>query len=449
MAKKTQERSQLLDLFLHVADQLGAKTDREVAELADVGVDNIANWRAGTVREIKAQTLRAIKENLATRFNTLREQLRIADSAIELGLIPVEIEEGSGPTALQRQFVDRMVYDYLGHRFLYFEPQGALAWENLIKNGYEEDSWLAAVRGCVKGWTDTRRDASGWCRGPIASALGWDRRGVALKGLDIISLGPGEGGKEVIALEQLLAGQKGVDQRLSWLTLALVDVSIPLLITATKAAKGLREASTELGRPPYTVLPFCADFEEGPLSFVRRLPSELAGDRAVRLVMVLGNVFGNVRDEETFLRQKLLKIVRPGDLLWLDVGVRPGKIEQDPLFRMTESDHTATAAFSARRLLLEGPYRRWEAAIGRPPTEIETRVWIREGDDTCRVPGSVNFCHDLVIKTERRVCTMLYSRRYDTEALSQWLEAHDFDVERIAPVEDSRQPVVHLLCRRR
>ena len=141
MAKK-QERSQLLDLFLHVAELLGATSDREIAELAGVGADNIANWRAGTVKELKTQTLRAIKENLSTRFATLREQLRQVNAALEYGLVPLEIEEGSGPTALQRQFVDRMIYDYLGHRFLYFEPQGALAWENLIGKGYDQDRWL-------------------------------------------------------------------------------------------------------------------------------------------------------------------------------------------------------------------------------------------------------------------------------------------------------------------
>jgi hypothetical protein len=98
--------------------------------------------------------------------------------------------------------------------------------------------------------------------------------------------------------------------------------------------------------------------------------------------------------------------------------------------------------------LLEGPFRRWEAAIGRPPTEIETRVWVREDDDTSRVPGSVNFCHDLIIKPERRVCTMLYSRRYDPGALSSWLEDHGFAVERVVQVDDSRPRIVHLLLRR-
>ncbi len=449
MAKKKDERSQLLDLLLHVAAELGAKADREVAELAEVSADNVANWRDGSVKELKTQTLLAFKRNLATRLAFLRQQVEHAEVAVGEGLVPIEIEENSGPSALQRQFIDRMVYDYLGHRFLYFEPQGALAWEGLIKGGYEQDCWLAGVRACVQDWLDPRRDAGGWCKGPLAESLGWDRR-AAPRGLDVVSLGPGEGGKEVIVLGEILRRQGELGQRLRWLTLALVDVSIPLLLTATRDARALVRGLGQAEATPVGVLPFCADFEEGQLSFVQRLPSEAAEGRAgLRLVMVLGNVFGNVRDEESFLQQKVRRLLRPGDLLWIDVGIRPERIEHDPLFRMTDPEQAATAAFSGRRLLLEGPYRRWEAAIGRPPSELETRVWLREGDDSSRVPGSVNFCHDLVIKNERRVCTMLYSRRYDPTALGRWLEERGFELLRTSFVHDSqrRQRVVHLLAR--
>ncbi|MEE8408691.1 MAG: hypothetical protein V3T05_03720, partial [Myxococcota bacterium] len=233
MAKKTQEPSQLLGLFLHVAKLLGYSTDREIAELAGVSIDNIANWRSGSVKELKSQTLKAIKQSLANRFQVLSERLRLIDTAVEHGLIPLEVEEGSGPTSLQRQFVDRMAYDYLGHRFLYFDPAGALAWEKLIKAGYAQEALLAAVRRCAEDWLNTSKDNSGRCRGTIARELHLDRRGAA-RGLDVISLGPGEGGKELLVLETLLAAGRSAEQGLSWLTMQLVDVSIPLLLTATK-----------------------------------------------------------------------------------------------------------------------------------------------------------------------------------------------------------------------
>ena len=62
------------------------------------------------------------------------------------------------------------------------------------------------------------------------------------------------------------------------------------------------------------------------------------------------------------------------------------------------------------------------------------RVWLRQDDDSARIPGSCNFCHDLVIEESSRVCTMLYSRRYEVEGLVGWFEEREFSVERIHAV---------------
>jgi hypothetical protein len=79
------------------------------------------------------------------------------------------------------------------------------------------------------------------------------------------------------------------------------------------------------------------------------------------------------------------------------------------------------------------------------------RIWMREDDDSARVPGSINFCHDLVLQEERRACTMLYSRRYKLESLTSWLETLEFSVLRIKKVEDSqkRARVGHVLLVRK
>lgn len=196
---------------------------------------------------------------------------------------------------------------------------------------------------------------------------------------------------------------------------------------------------------------FCADFEEGGLRFARRLAgNDPAVERGVRLVTLLGNTFGNLRDEDRFLRERLHTLVRPGDFLWLEVGVKAKRLEDEPLYLLTQDNHAETAGEANRRLLLEGPYRRWEAARGRPTAEVSMRVRVRHDDETSRVPGSINFCHDLVFRTDRRVCTMLYSRRYDIAQLGQWLAGHGFATEQVATVEDSgKQPrVAHLLLRR-
>lgn len=440
------EPSQLVELFFHVAERLGLGSDRAIAALADVTVENVANWRSGSVQEFKTTKLKTIKQRLGKELDRLRAETGGQTGALELGLCPIEIEQGASPTDLQRQFRDHVTYDYLGHRFLYYEPMGALAWENLIRRGYDQDRWVAAVEGATQAWLDPRRNTDGSVKGPIADAIGLGRRAVR-NTLDVVGLGPGEGAKELAVLRGLQSNLQSSEARPSSFLYAPVDVSIPLLLLAATAARQVLAA--EQG---FRLKAYCADFEEGRMLFADRLPTALdPEDPGLRLILMFGNTFGNLRDEEGFVRQRLSKLARPGDLVWLELGLRLDPLESDPLFRMTQASREETAAEANRRLLLEGPYRRWETASGRPPSEIETRVWVREDDDSCRVPGSANFCHDLVLKAERRVCTMLYSRRYRLEPLTRWFESLGYDVLRIQKVEENRERarVAHLLLRRR
>jgi uncharacterized SAM-dependent methyltransferase len=441
MGRKTAEPSQLAELILTIGAALGASSDRELAALAGVSLETIANWRNGAVQELKVQKLEAIKRAFTARIEALEERAGHRGSSQQV-LVPIEIEEGSSPSDLQKQLRELVHYDYLGHRFLYFEPQGALAWERLINTGYGQDVWLQGATDCAQRWLDSARDARGLCRGPIARALGFGKSG-RLRGVDIVSLGPGEGGKEAALATELLDLERRTEQSLPWMSIALADVSIALLL---KAAQGARRAMGD-GRHA-SVLPFCADFEEGSLSFTTRLPSQrMPPDESRRLVVILGNVFGNLRDEETFVRKKLARIARPGDLVWIEVALRPDRIESDPIYRMTVTNREETAAEANRRLLLEGPYRRWEVALGRKPHEVSTRVWVREDDEASRIPGSCNFCHDLVLEEEKRTCTMLYSRRYRLEPLTAWFERQGYTVERVHEVADPKgQPrVAHIL----
>jgi hypothetical protein len=452
MPRKPPAPTQLMELYLAVAGELGFVSDRDVGALADVGPENVVNWRSGAVREFKNQKFRAAVDNLVSHLRSLRVQAGQLDPTADGGsLHPLEIEEGSSPVDLQRQFRDRVGYDYLGHRFLYFDPQGALAWENFINAGYGQDRWLVGVEECAEAWLSLTRDGSGQVRGPISRALGLGRRDRP-RGLDIISLGAGDGAKEVRIMRRLLRAEKEARQRTAWIAYAPVDVSIALLLAAAKSAR--RELLSDAGGESvsHSVLPFCADFEEGTLSFLRRMRTASPGATdGLRLVVILGNVLANLRDEELFVRQKLNRLVRPGDLLWIEVALRLDNIEADPLYTMTRPDHEENAAEANRRLLVEGPYRRWAAATGRASPNLDLRVWVREDDDSARIPGSCNFCHDLIIKDERRVCTMLYSRRYDLELLSSWWEGQGYSVEGINRVKDAkgRNLVAHLLLRRR
>jgi hypothetical protein len=244
--------------------------------------------------------------------------------------------------------------------------------------------------------------------------------------------------------------------RAAWLNFAPVDVSIALLMAAAQSSRGLLlgpSTDDDQATSYRSVMPFIADFEEGRLSFLERLKTSTeAGADGLRLVLILGNILGNLRDEETFVRQKLWRIARPGDLVWLEVGLRADKVSDDALFRLTQDDDgRETAADANRRILLEGPYRRWASAIGRPQPRLKLRVWAREDDEASRIPGSYNFCHDLLIEDESRVCTMLYSRRYDLDQLCRWFEELDFDVVEARTVEagKGKPTVAHLLVARR
>ena len=444
MARKSQPPSQLIELLLGVAQDVGLGSDRDLAQAAGVSTETVVNWRKGSVQELKPQKLEAVRRALSARIGALREEAgrRIAD--LDLGLVPIEVEEDSSPAELHRQLRELIYYDYLGHRFLYFEPQGALAWEKLISAGYEQEHWLRGTIDCAAKWLDAARSARGGSRGPLAEAIGLSQRGQS-RGLDLISLGPGEGGKEVLLLRSLVEHEIAAGQQLPWLSLTLADVSIALLLRAATAA---RRELQDLDRAG-SVLPVCADFEEGGLRFRSRLPSE-SEPEGRRLVLILGNVFGNLRDEETFVQKKLRTLCRPGDFVWIEVGVRPEQLERDPLFPMTQADREENAQEANRRFLLEGPYRRWEVALGRPPGPIDLRIWCREDDDASRIPGSCNFCHDLILKDQNRTCTMLYSRRYDLDGLRDWISRQGFAVERTETVRDSksRPRVAHLLLRR-
>lgn len=403
----------------------------------------MTNWRDGLVKEFKLGTLETVKTGVAARIRALKSAA--GQRAVIDGHTEVEIEAGSSPTDLQRQFQELVGYDYIGHRFLYYEPQGALAWERLMRAGYDQDRWLAGAAKCVDAWLEARTP------GPLAAALGVDGRG-RLKGLELVALGSGEAAKELSCLGAVMKLEKALGRTLPLLAFAPVDVSIPLLIRAAVDARKLLAADRTAAPFSTSVTPFCSDFEEGRLGFARRLSgNEPSAEKGVRLVSLLGNTFGNLRDEDRFLRERMLALVRPGDWLWLEVGIRPKELEDEPLYLLTQEGHAETASEANRRLLLEGPYRRWEAALGRSNAEVEMRVRLRQNDESARVPGSINFCHDLVFKNDRRVCTMLYSRRYDIAKLSHWLGAYGFEVESTSAVEDSghHARVAHLLLRRR
>lgn len=47
---RAKQLSQVLELLLSVADDLGIRTDRELAGIIGVSPESVGNWRSGSVR---------------------------------------------------------------------------------------------------------------------------------------------------------------------------------------------------------------------------------------------------------------------------------------------------------------------------------------------------------------------------------------------------------------
>src|SRR5687768_14059901 len=97
MTKRREGPSQLVELFLSVAEDLGATSDRDVAALAGVSVENVAHWRSGVSQEFKVQKLAAIRQALRARIGALRERAGAAGTRAG-ALAAIEIEDSGSPT---------------------------------------------------------------------------------------------------------------------------------------------------------------------------------------------------------------------------------------------------------------------------------------------------------------------------------------------------------------
>ena len=276
---KKRKPSQLMDLFLSIADALGLSEDRDIAALAEVGSENVAGWRAGSVKEFKIQTFAAAKRNLLEHLRMLSVNSGVMLDDQIAALSALEIEDGSNPTD--------------------FEDAGLGGFLYVIKAGYEQECWLQGVRECARRWLSTKRDQQGNVSGPIARSLRLDRRDGG-RGLEIISLGPGEGGKECTLLAELMGLEQRERLRTAFVNYVPVDVSIPLLLGCARGAKRvIVERADAARRPFYAVNPVCADFEEGPLAFAERLRTR-ASDGLRLVVVSLNNLFDQPAAERNF-----------------------------------------------------------------------------------------------------------------------------------------------------
>lgn len=446
------KRGQVIDLFLHIAEQLGCTSDEAIAGLADVSPENIRNWKAGKIETLKDGTLATIKERIAARMSWIRESTLQFDMPTRAHISQVEIEDGWGPADVQQRFRKRLeTGNYTGHQFLYFDPEGALAWESHVAEDYDQSTWIECIKKCARTWIAPGKDARN-SRAYIYDKLFRSRKRTGRKGsgIDVISLGPGDGAKEYEVLRELKSWQNE-DEHLQ-LTYVPVDISIPLLLKAQrKALPLLAQATGERGARHHRLRAFCADFEDGDLRFLNRLPSAENKDVA-RLITMFGS-FQNLFDEEAFVRDKLSTIARRGDLVWLEVTHRITPIEKDRYYALTKQERPQLD--NTLRLLLEGPYGRLEAAKGRTANAVDIRVSLRDyfedGPEHAqnRIPGSYNFFFDLVVNNGARSYTMVNIRRYELRSLQAWFGKMGYStLDAITVPEDrgeDRRRNVHLL----
>ena len=117
----------------------------------------------------------------------------------------------------------------------------------------------------------------------------------------------------------------------------------------------------------------------------------------------------------------------------------------DGLFALSKGQLRDTQE-TVRRSLVEGPHRRFRASVGAP---LDTRMRIipREGGATCEVPGSYNFVHDVDINPSGQRCSVMYSRRYEIDALRGWLADHGYETRFEQRSKDARgrDRTAHLL----
>ncbi|MCA9688186.1 MAG: L-histidine N(alpha)-methyltransferase [Myxococcales bacterium] len=427
--------NQVFDLIFELLEHHGFRTGEAQASILGVTSTTITNWKTGKVKTLARGKL----EEVVGRLLFLARR-RGVDLVSEPSLCPIVIEDGAGPDDLERQLREKWNSVYLGHKFLYYHPAGAIAWTQLLETGYGNELLSRGFRQ-VFGEALARRTV----RQNLASVLRWTEGRSC--GIDLVSLGPGDGEKEARAI-QLLIENAGAETRLiDWLTYTPVDVSIPLLRLASEKARNLIRDRLPAERwPHFLVRPSCSDFEDGRIGFASHL-SEHDGDR--RVVLFLGGTFGNLKSEAAFVDRSLGPLLRPGDVLWLEVGVRQARIEDDGLYALA-TDQIGDTLETVRRSLVEGPHRRFRASVG---ASVDTRMRIipREGGATCEIPGSYNFVHDVDINESGQRCSVLFSRRYDVAALRSWFADYGYEVLLEQRVKDAhnRDRTAHLVLRRR
>ncbi len=280
--------------------------------------------------------------------------------------------------------------------YAYLDPKSALNWFSLSN----QSSYATVYRESLP-------------LGPLATKM-LERAGHAR--MDFIALGAGDGKQEVRLVQHLLeqADARGGKMHPD-LSLYLVDISQPLL------SEALRHANTSLsGRSGVTVWAIQGNFHHLPRYTQLHYAPERAHRR--RVITMLGNTWGNLDNEPSFIRHCLGDFA-PNDLLLMDVDLARAPADQPDAIR--RQDHALQNGMKPAHVeWLGGPLLRYcQGAV-----DVKFRY---ELETNCPVPGS--YCLDAMAtvtgadKRERRFSVFRF-KRYDLERLTKLLASHGWQL---------------------
>ncbi len=231
-------------------------------------------------------------------------------------------------------------------------------------------------------------------------------------GLDVVSLGPGNGRNEVRLVKNLLTQAGHADLRLY-----LLDISQPLLSVA------YRHAAEVLADHGGAVFAIQGNFHHLP-RYGQLLYSPRRAHRR-RIITMLGHTFSNLENELRFLRNSLVGFAA-GDLLLMD-------------FRMAYASVDRPAEIMAKDPILAGRRnqelrQRWDEFLagtfkryGADQVDVEIVPTLDLG---CAVPGSYGVDLRAAVRSseQTREFSAYYSRRYDADHLAQALHREGWDL---------------------
>lgn len=393
--RQATQLTQVLRVVRRLQDIAGVRSAQDLARVLGVSVQAARNIR-GESRDVpetlRYEHLERFLEHVEQRFEALRPGGVVSESPQDCPAFYIE-------PSCQPVTVHGRVHAWL-ERYTGLIPQALVygqvhkdladAWRNYRVSDGDQGDWIQYAASAA---------AQLFAQAPTAQ---W-----AAHPWSFVSLGPGTGEKERKALQAAVAARRDEHLRECW----LVDVSQKHLHDSFHEVRRERGMGVKL---------YCADFED-------EVPSLLMPERWAhrRLFVIYGNTFGNVADERRFC-ERLHDMTQPGDLLWVEVAAARDAAADELRGAAAQQRGGSLAQVGAwrdldeRARLFTGPLY-----VTGQGEHLELSVEATAHPDArCAVEGS-----SIVIwkcRSRGRVFEILYSRRYQPDALVAYLGGFGF-----------------------